>query len=167
MQSYFVWWCSTWQCSVVSRHGPKTGRNFAGQAAKGYRRKWKLPNDWVPGKTSRGQHKLPSPGNSRPVVVGEPRFPHVCRGPLTALAKLYDSSAADGKTAWVSTGDYVKTRTTQRWNPLLGVKVRPPIARGWSREWIGGVVCYDHGGKEARGAAIGECRQFWGTIPRP
>ena len=125
----------------------------------------------VPIRWGKDQHvlwkaKLPAPGNSSPIVLGDRVFV-TCAEDQGKLRGLYCFNRADGSVRWKQVVDFGKVMPTHETNPYCAPT---PVTDGKRVVvWHGtaGLFCYDVDGVELWRRDLGEFRHEWGYAASP
>ncbi len=140
---------------------------FRGPDRDGKSAETKLPLEWNKDKDIKWRVKLPSGGNSSPIVSGGKVFVTCAEDKKGIGRSLYCFNRATGKQLWVKTVTWDQPDTTHDANPYCG----PTPATDGQRvvAWHGsaGLYCYDMDGKELWKRNLGVVRHIWGYGSSP
>jgi outer membrane protein assembly factor BamB len=126
-----------------------------------------LPVSWSPTENVRWKVKLPSPGNSSPVVWGDRVFLTQAlddRGSQRAV-QCYDRK--DGKLLWQKAIPFEGEEPTHKTNPHCSATPVTDGERVIASHGSAGVVCYDFVGTELWRRDLGKFIHIWGTAASP
>jgi len=125
------------------------------------------PLQWSQEKNVKWSIKLPRPGNSSPIVIGDRVLLTCAEDPTGVNRSLYCFDRANGKQQWVQTVKYDVKEPTHGTNPYCAAT---PASDGKVVVvWHGsaGLHCYDLAGKSVWSVETGPRRQIWGYGSSP
>jgi outer membrane protein assembly factor BamB len=140
---------------------------FRGPHGNGWSDETGVPVEWSKDKNIKWKVKLPSQGNSSPIVVGDKVFV-TCAQDQGKKRGLYCFNRADGTELWSRVVDFGKVMPTHNTNPYCAPT---PVSDGKCVVvWHGtaGLFCYDLDGKELwKRDDLGEFQHQWGYASSP
>ncbi|MDX1946343.1 MAG: PQQ-binding-like beta-propeller repeat protein [Pirellulaceae bacterium] len=140
---------------------------FRGPRGNGWSDEKNVPTEWSREKNIQWKVKLPSSGNSSPIVVGN-KVLVACAQEEGKKRGLYCFDRANGNLLWEQVVDYGQADPTHNTNPYCS----PTPASDGQRVviWHGsaGLFCYDLDGKPLwKRDDLGEFRHIWGYAASP
>ncbi len=148
----------------------------------------KLPLKWSPTENVRWKVKLPSAGNSTPIIWGDrvfitqandvtlwpPKVPGNFAGGSSAgghavaeKRSVLCFQRSDGKLLWQRDVIYKEKEITHPTNPFCSASPVTDGERVIASHGSAGLVCYDFDGKELWRYDVGKIEHLWGTASSP
>lgn len=126
-----------------------------------------FPLKWSKTENIKWKFKLPSGGNSSPVVVGDKLFLTCAEDKLGQNRSLFCINIADGTQVWKQTVNYTEKEPTHGTNPYCASTPFADKERVVVWHGSAGLYCYDHAGKELWKLDLGTFRHIWGYASSP
>jgi outer membrane protein assembly factor BamB len=155
--------CTTTVTSVDAADWPQ----FRGPHRDGQSQDTAAPLEWGRDKNVRWKIKLPAPGNSSPIVVGDRVFLTCAEDRKGLWRSLYCFDRNDGKQLWVKTVAYDRAEPTHETNPYCASTPASDGQRVVVWHGSAGLYCYDLAGNEVWKADLGSFRHIWGYASSP
>ena len=126
-----------------------------------------LPTTWGPKENVRWKVKLPSPGNSSPIVWGDCVFltQSIDKAGTERAVLCFDRK--DGKELWRKAVPFAGQEPTHGTNPYCSATPVTDGERVIASHGSAGLVCYDFAGKELWRRDLGEFIHIWGNAASP
>lgn len=126
-----------------------------------------LPTRWGPKENVRWKVKLPSPGNSSPVVWGDRVFLTQSIDKAGTERAVICFARKDGKELWRKVIPFAGKEPTHGTNPYCSATPVTDGERVIASHGSAGLVCYDLAGKELWRRDLGEFIHIWGNAASP
>lgn len=162
--------------------------NWRGPTGTGASEETDLPLTWSDTENVRWKVKLPSAGNSTPIVWGDrvfitqandvtkwpPKVPENFAGGSSAGGHAVAEKRSvlcfdrtDGKLLWQRDVEYKEPEITHPTNPFCSASPVTDGERVVASHGSAGLVCYDFEGKELWRHEVGKLEHLWGTASSP
>jgi len=152
----------TFPCIAFAADWP----NWRGPHGNGVTDETKLPTTWSATENVAWKVKLPGPGNSSPVVVGDRVF-ITSATKKGALRSLLCFARADGKLLWQQDTAFGGKETTHDTNPYCSASPATDGNRVFVSHGSAGLLAYDVNGKKLWHRDLGPMRHIWGNASSP
>jgi outer membrane protein assembly factor BamB len=140
--------------------------NWRGPHGNGVTGETKLPTTWSATENVAWKVKLPGPGNSTPVVVGDRVFV-TCATKKGALRSLLCFARADGKLLWQRDTAFGGKETTHETNPYCSASPATDGKRVFVSHGSAGLLAYDVNGRKLWHRDLGPMNHIWGNASSP
>jgi outer membrane protein assembly factor BamB len=140
---------------------------FRGPDRDGKSAETKLPLEWNKDKNIKWRVKLPSGGNSSPIVSGGKVFVTCAEDKKGVGRSLYCFDRATGKQLWVKTVTWDQPDTTHDANPYCGPSPATDGQRVVAWHGSAGLYCYDMDGNQLWKRDLGIIHHIWGYGSSP
>jgi outer membrane protein assembly factor BamB len=140
---------------------------FRGPARDGKSSETNVPLEWSKTRNVKWKAKLPQPGNSSPIVVGDRVFLTCAEDKQGHARSLYCFNREDGKQLWMKTVSYEPIEPMHETNPYCASSPASDGERVVVWHGSAGLYCYGVDGKEMWKKDLGQFRQIWGYASSP
>lgn len=140
---------------------------FRGPGRDGKSPETSVPLNWSSQHNIKWKVKLPRPGNSSPIVIGDHVFISCAEDAQGTRRSLYCFARADGKVLWARTVNFGQIEKTHEANPFCGSTPASDGQRVVVWHGSAGQFCYDLSGNELWHKDLGAFHHIWGYASSP